>query len=526
MSSGSTSSTDRERRIRQRLKDDFPHYASRCIKIRTKAGAIKTLALNGDQMRLHEALERQRAETGKVRALVLKGRQMGVSTYVAARFYWRVTHGRGLRAFIQTHRDEATNNLFEMVKRMHDNCPPLIRPQTRASNAKELSFGVLDGGYRVGTAKAAGVGRSDTIQFLHGSEVAFWANAEDHAAGLLQAVADQPGTEVLLESTANGLGGLFYAMWIEAEAGRGPYLAIFLPWFDHDAYRVDPPADWQPEGEWVEYADLHHLDRDQIFWAYRKNAELGRATNDPADKICWRFRQEYPATAEEAFQVAGDRSFISGPLVIEARKTKQIGPVHKAPLIFGVDLAGSGSDETVVIDRQGRLAGGVVYERWSIADQMEIAGNLARLIDQFRPDRVFIDVGGGYSGPYDRLRELGYDVAMPVQFGGKPLNIRDYANKRAEIWGLMRDWLAQPGGVVVPDDEVLARSFVAPGYKFNSNRQLVLESKDDIRDRLGFSPDPADALACTFALPVIAAAGGIAAKPHQADTDYDPYANL
>ena len=521
MSNGSTSSTDREWRIRQRLKDDFPHYASRCIRIRTKAGAIQPLALNGDQMRLHEALERQRHATGRVRALVLKGRQMGVSTYVAARFYWRVTHGRGLRAFIQTHSDDATGNIFAMVKRMHEKCPPLVQPEVQTSNAKELSFGMLDSGYRVATAKSTGTGRSDTIQFLHGSEVAFWANAEDHAAGLFQAVADEDGTEVILESTARGLGGLFYNMWLEAEAGRGKYIAVFLPWFDHATYRTPAPDLWQPGGDWVEYGQLHGLDLDQIYWAFLKNQELARAGNDPADKICWRFRQEYPATADEAFQIAGTDSFISGELVLMARKT-EIPRQTDAPLIFGVDLAGGGSDQTVVIDRRGRIAGGLLYERWSTGDQMEIAGQLARLVERYRPAQVFIDVGGGYSGPYDRLVELGFgDQVTAVEFGGGALNMRDYANKRAEIWGLMRDWLSQPGGAQIPDDEFMARSLVAPQYKLNSNNQLVLEAKADMRKRLGFSPDPADSLATTFAYPVVQS--DIRVTCPQPDDDYHPH---
>lgn len=107
----------KERAIRQRLKDDLVHYAARCLKIRSKAGRLEPLVLNAVQRHIHACLERQRGETGRVRALILKARQPGVSTYVGARFYWKVTHGRGLRAFILTHRDQATANLFAMAKR-------------------------------------------------------------------------------------------------------------------------------------------------------------------------------------------------------------------------------------------------------------------------------------------------------------------------------------------------------------------------------------------------------------------------
>jgi len=209
----------RERAIRQRLKDDFLHYAARCLKIRTKAGRVEPFQLNEAQRYIHGRVEEQRARTGKVRAIILKGRQQGCSTYVEGRFYWRVSHSKGVRAFILTHEEEATNNLFELADRYHENCPDLVKPMTGASNAKELYFNKLDSGYKVGTAGNKAVGRSSTIQLFHGSEVGFWPNAQSHAAGILQAIPDEPGTEVWLESTANGIGNYYHQQWQAAESG-------------------------------------------------------------------------------------------------------------------------------------------------------------------------------------------------------------------------------------------------------------------------------------------------------------------
>src|SRR5690606_35402974 len=103
------------------LKDDFEHYARKCLRIRSKAGTLEPLVLNRSQRHLHERLEAQRAEKGRVRALVLKGRQVGISTYIGGRYYWRGTHTVGFRTFILTHLDQATDNLFEVAKRYHDN---------------------------------------------------------------------------------------------------------------------------------------------------------------------------------------------------------------------------------------------------------------------------------------------------------------------------------------------------------------------------------------------------------------------
>src|SRR3546814_17873500 len=110
-----------------------------------------------------------------------------------------------------------------MVQRYHEHCPELVKPSTSAANAKELYFDKLDGGYQVATAGAKATGRSMTVQYFHGSEVAFWPFAADHAAGVIQAVPDIAGTALILESTANGIGNYFHQQWQRAEAGQSAY---------------------------------------------------------------------------------------------------------------------------------------------------------------------------------------------------------------------------------------------------------------------------------------------------------------
>ena len=190
----------RDPQARQRLDEDYPRFAGEILRIRTKGGAIRPLLFNRAQHHVHAALEAQREHLGRVRALILKGRQQGCSTYIGGRYYHRASRGRGLRAFILTHEARATHNLFEMVERFHANCPEAEKPVTGAANAEELAFSALDSGFKVGTAGTKGVGRSATIQLFHGSEVAFWPFAETHAAGALQAVPNEPGTEVILEA--------------------------------------------------------------------------------------------------------------------------------------------------------------------------------------------------------------------------------------------------------------------------------------------------------------------------------------
>ena len=241
--------TERELEIRRRLRDDFEHYAPRCLKIRSKAGKIEPFELNKAQKHIHACIEEQKRLTGKVRVLILKGRQQGASTYTEGRFYWLVSHRKGVRSFILTHEAESTAALFEMAERYHEHCPSLVKPSTGSSNAKELVFDRLDSGYKVGTAGNKAVGRGTTLQFFHGSEVAFWPHAAEHAKGVMQAIPDADDTEVVLESTANGIGNYFHQQWQAAEAGDSEYLAIFVPWFWQPEYRKAVPKDFSLTSE-------------------------------------------------------------------------------------------------------------------------------------------------------------------------------------------------------------------------------------------------------------------------------------
>jgi hypothetical protein len=484
----------REKAIRQRLKDDFLHYAPRCLKIRTKAATIVPLVLNDAQLLIHNAIQEQLGRTGRVRAILLKGRQQGGSTYVEGRYYWRVSHSKGMRAFILTHDDGATTNLFEMVERYHENCPALVRPTASTSNAKELMFDQLDSGYKVGTAGNKGVGRSGTVQLFHGSEVAFWPNAKMHAAGILQSVPDVEGTEVVFESTANGLGNYFHQQWQLAEAGLSEYIAIFVPWFIQREYRKPVPPGFQITSEEAEYQATYNLDLEQIVWRRAKTVELN---NDEA-----LFMQEYPATAAEAFQMAGLDPYIKPKIVMAARKCKLVdeptGPRH-----LGVDPARFGDDRTSLCLRQGRKVHWI--KSHSKKDTMQVAGIVKTTIDELGlqsrlGDRVFIDVGGLGAGVYDRLRELVTDKALLVAVNSSesPDNATKYTNKRAEMWGEILAWLTnQPASI--PDNDELHADLTQIKYSYDSNSALVMEKKADMKKRGLRSPDCADALGLTFA---------------------------
>lgn len=493
--------TNRERKIRRRLRDDFQHYAAKCLKIRTKGGEIAPLGLNQAQLYLHTRLEAQRAKNGKVRALVLKGRQQGISTYIGGRYYWRASHTKGVRVFILTHEQDATNNLFGMVERYHGHCPALVKPATGAANAKELSFEALESGYAVGTAGAKATGRSQTVQLFHGSEVAFWPNAKTHFAGVVQAIPDLPGTEIVLESTANGVGGEFHERWQQAEAGIGDYEAIFISWFWQDEYRRDVPEGFQLDEEEQAYADAHKLTLEQMVWRRAKIAEL----KDPL-----LFKQEYPATADEAFQLTGHDSYIKSDRVLAARKAGHEGI---GPLVIGADPARFGDDRFSLAWRRGRKV--EKLESKSKIDTVQGANWIKQVIDADKPARVFVDVGGVGAGVVDILHSWGgvyLDVVTPINFGSEPqepvvllpdgTKAAGPRNRRAEMWMRSKDWLDEPGGADIPDLDSLQADACGPGYSYDVNQRLLLESKEKMRARGVRSPDEWDAIVLTFAEPV------------------------
>lgn len=494
--------TERELNLRRLLKDDFEAYAKACLRIRTKTGEVLPLRLNRSQVYLHGRLEEQLRTKGRVRALVLKGRQVGISTYIGARFYWKISHKFGYRAFILTHLDAASDNLFGMAKRFHENCPDMLRPETGKANAKELSFSRLDSGYKVATAGSAEVGRSETIQLFHGSEVAFWPNAQNHSAGIRQAIANVDGTEDIRESTANGIGNAFYSEWKAAEQGRSEYEAIFIPWFWHEEYRRPVPLDWSPTEAWIAYEAAYGLEREQTYWAWVKNRDMAIAAGGSEDDPCWQFKQEYPANADEAFQTSGEQSFIEPARVLTARKNRAEA---YGPVVLGVDPARGGGDKTGIIDRQGRCLGSRICKRLDSNDLMATAGEIVRIVREVQPAKVIIDTTGLGAGLYDRLRELLGHTVEGVNFASKAYDPVHYTNRRAEMWDTMRQWFDDPAGVQVPDSDDFQGDVCSivrgPGAtRFNSNGQLVLEPKEHVKDRLTFSPDLGDAAALTFAV--------------------------
>ena len=283
--------------VRRRLYDDFSFYSKSALKIRTKDGDIKPLNLKPAQLILHEAVEKQMASEGKVRIIILKARQQGLSTHVGGYLYFNVSQRKACKAMVVTHHSDSTRALFDMTKRYHDNCPELLKPHTKYSSRRELTFDVLDSSYVVATAGGESIGRGETLTHVHASELAFWqkSTALENWNGMTQAVPNKPGTAVFVESTANGVSGIFYDLWKGAVDGTNGYVPVFIPWFLDPEYREPVIKNFERTPEEDELCEKYELDDQQLMFRRRKIAQNGIDL----------FKQEYPADPNEAFLTTG-----------------------------------------------------------------------------------------------------------------------------------------------------------------------------------------------------------------------------
>ena len=237
------------------------------------------------------------------------------------------------------------------------------------------------------------------------------------------------------------------------------------------------------------------------FW---RNKVVDARSVEGTDKAVYeQLIQEYGPDSVQAhvevygeFPSAGDDQFIPVYLVDDATQRPRYKDAS-APIIIGVDPARFGADATVIAVRQGRDLN--VIKRYRGDDTMEIVGRVIEAIEEFNPTLVVIDEGGLGAGIVDRLKEQRYKQVKGVNFGNKSTKPIMYGNKRAEMWGNMREWLKTAS---VPTDKLLKSDLTSPKVKPDSKGTIFLEGKKEMKARGLASPDAADAIAVTFAYPV------------------------
>jgi phage terminase large subunit len=280
----------------------------------------------------------------------------------------------------------------------------------------------------------------------------------DESKGIPQAAYDAlqgalTGTEdnrLLVTSTPGGPSGPFYRVW--AKGGPG--------WRRHHLSSVDSSI---VSPEWVE--------------------ERARDWGVGSPLYQARVLGEFPDAGEG----------VLFPLsLLEAAVDREVETPKDARCVLGVDVARSvAGDKNAIASVRGPRLESVFT--WRSTDTMQVVDRVLREVVERRPSKVRVDVGGVGAGVVDRLRQLGHPV-RPVHFGGAPDDRKRFRNRRAELFWLLREAL-EKGELALPDDDELLADLSALRYEFDQSGRIVLEGKDEVRKRLGHSPDRADAVA-------------------------------
>ena len=343
-------------------------FMARNLRVRDKRGKLRPFFLNRTQQ--------EYADRCSKRNIVLKARQLGITTYVAARFFVHTVSHPGTLSVQVAHDQQSAEEIFRIVHRFVENLPEPLRKgalRTSRANARQIVFPCLDSEYRVETAADPNAGRGLTIQNLHCSEVARWPR---DAAGTLASLraAVPPDGEIVLESTPNGACGCFYDEWLRtAQTG---YTRHFFPWWWDPSYRREVKLIDFTEAE-RELMQEYELDAGQIAFRREMRANFGA-----------RMAEEYAEDAESCFMASGDCVFdvdvidkrMREPRNVTEQRDKATLLVFFPPItgdngaepkeyIIGVDPAGGGSD--------GDYACAQVIERGTGMQCAELQGHFA-----------------------------------------------------------------------------------------------------------------------------------------------------
>lgn len=282
------------------------------LKVMTKERGVKRFGdiINYAQESVIDEVHRQIAEYGQVRIIVLKARQLGISTCIEAIIFSLSILFSDFQSLIISHEAESSEHILGMTNRYWSTYTFRDMHIVKYAGRKQLAWADIGSNITVATAKNTGAGRSKTLHALHASEVAFWDKPDELVTGLRQAIPSFGLTLMFYESTANGIGNFFHQTWVEAEGGRSEFRHLFYPWHLHPEYT----SAYIPRSESGKYAMLGDLTEDE-----RRLLTLGVTP----DRLLWRrwaiknlcngdpdkFKQEYPTTPHEAFLTTGRNVF-------------------------------------------------------------------------------------------------------------------------------------------------------------------------------------------------------------------------
>ena len=337
----------------KKLQDEPLFYFESCLKIQKfGTGELIPFKLNEVQNIMHHIMQRQLKEQGHIRMIVLKARRFGISTYVQGRYFRHAAMNHNKVVQITTHSKAATDVMFGMTRIMEQNLPQEVKPQLKYSGRRDLHWGGEDGGlnssYSLSTVGGREV-RGSKIDYLHCSEVASWSDGgDDYLLGLLNCVVQGFNTEAVIESTAQGVGGVFHDMYWDAAEGNSGWESVFFPWYIYSHYTKPFESDEEREKfkEELGQDKRYGGEEEQSLLGVTCEYDLGKETKKfsiELENLNWRrqcintqcqndlrkFHQEFPTTARESFVTTGRGVFDQdniGNMVLVGEKRQRENP--------------------------------------------------------------------------------------------------------------------------------------------------------------------------------------------------------
>ena len=320
---------------KERVLADYHLFSKEYLWITDKKGDRIKLVQNNAQNELERTINDLRAAGKPPRIIILKGRQLGISTDTEGRMTHDTTTKKNRNGLVVAHRSDSTSALFSKTKYFYDNLDEDVKPLKQASNATELIFNEptnytgtdkgINSKIKIQTAGKSGIGRSDTFHYVHLSEFGFWEGSGENSpdrqlTGILQSVPNDIDTWVIIESTANGINE-FKDEWDKAESGESGFTSLFLAWYNHEEYirEVHNPkafiASLSAYEQWL-YNGMG-LDLERVaWWRHTLKTNCGGDINQ--------MKQENPTTAEEAFIFSGTPVFDNDKIIKRIEELKTI----------------------------------------------------------------------------------------------------------------------------------------------------------------------------------------------------------
>lgn len=285
--------------------DGFESWAAQYLRILDKSGALVPFILNSTQRAVLAEIRRLRLAGLPPRIIILKSRQVGISTLIEALIFYHAFLTANVNALVLAHNVRLTKGLLRMTRRFFQKLPKEMQGKRKFDNVSEMHFAHNDSRIQVETV---GEVRGYSALDLHLSEFAFYEDAPNTFKAIMQAIPRTPESLVAIESTANGVGNHYHKLWLAAvnkssardlsEHERG-WSPIFVPWFQHEEYMMHPwfgPDDVTPFER--DLAHRFNLNMRQLAW--RRWCIASNCDDD--ERV---FNVEYPSTWQDAFLMTG-----------------------------------------------------------------------------------------------------------------------------------------------------------------------------------------------------------------------------